>query len=196
MSPPVFRALSTIGELQRAMECLFQHGHQRPALILIFSIVDICSSLALDERSNGLRFQKLLQLAMMPKSKHWDVKPEDLWSARCSVLHSYRADGERTEKDGLRPVYFYVNGEDEAHLRREISKRKKREFLLIDMETMKWIAIDAVNFVHMHSDAGDEYADVMEANAPTVLSDLAGYQVENFIQWADEVKGDTHDRKK
>ncbi len=184
MNSKTFRLTNTLTEIKNAIDCLFENGYKWPALLNIFSLIDICSSICMAETiGNAQRYKAYLKKCMMPKIPGTcDITLEEYWAMRCSVLHAYRSVGDNTDRQGLRLVYFYSNEEEKVQIAKEIEKRDSRKYILMDLESVKLMARDALNYLLVNCETDKEIKRNIEIQADTILSDYSSYRIENFIK--------------
>ena len=81
-----------------------------PAFILLYSSVDILSSLTRPigaDDTNGAVFQNWVKKYMLPGASI-ACNEKDIWGARCGLLHTYTVQS-RLSRDGkIREIHYYV----------------------------------------------------------------------------------------
>jgi hypothetical protein len=78
-----------------------------PALILIYTAIDSVSWLASEDPSEevGFRFKKWVNIWMLNNSK-LKCSAEELYAARCGVLHTLTPNSTLTDKKGVRKIAY------------------------------------------------------------------------------------------
>lgn len=103
MQPRTITVLIVLGDLKNAFLSLLRDRCRNPALLNIYSFIDICAALANDGKAkNHDIFETYLkEFCTVP----WVAcSPYDLWAARCSLVHAFSPLGHHTAKpDGAKP---------------------------------------------------------------------------------------------
>jgi len=90
-----------------AEEC-FAHKRILPGLILVYSAMDILASLsrpAHRDEAGRRGFIEWVKIYLLPGSK-LTCTPEDLYGARCGLLHTYSAESRFSHEGKARQVYY------------------------------------------------------------------------------------------
>jgi hypothetical protein len=96
-------------ELCRSINLLHSNSLLLPALMMTYATIDILSSLACSaQESSGSDFRDWVNRYLLPHSQLC-CTAEDLWSARCSLLHTYTPDS-RDSKTGKAHKMIYLAG--------------------------------------------------------------------------------------
>ena len=92
----------------RAMEVLFKKKHHESALILLYSWVDRLAWLSVDaEESNGGDFRQWLNRYLFVEEEAFPFNADDLWGARCALLHTGTSEARDVKKGKARAVFYY-----------------------------------------------------------------------------------------
>lgn len=183
-----FTALALLNDLRHsAMDALTQK-HKLPALLLFYSFIDICASLASgpEKLKNGERFQRFVREYALVS---WQVvTPQDLWAARSSLLHAYSPLGDHTgRRNGATPIFYYAWPETEEQLRAAVAARGYTEFHVLDMDHIKHIAISCFNALWSKVENDQEFELRFRQNATHLLKDLHHIQLENELTFMQEM---------
>jgi hypothetical protein len=92
--------------IQAADECVNKHLLV-PALVLIYTGIDTVSWMASEDvnESVGARFKNWVDAWMLVKGK-LDCTAEELYAARCGVLHTLTPNSALSEKKGVRKIAY------------------------------------------------------------------------------------------
>ncbi|MHB0913878.1 MAG: hypothetical protein ACYC2Y_10620 [Armatimonadota bacterium] len=99
------------GLLSGIMLCR-KHGCCGSALVLVYSAIDNLAFLTMDERQNDVTSGDFKRITHQYKiGASVGVTPDELWAARCSVLHCFTAESTITRKNPKvqKLVYWYGN---------------------------------------------------------------------------------------
>ena len=170
MNLQVFMALSLLNDLKAAAVDAIEERHKGPALLLLYSFIDICASLAnADPRAKlGDRFREYVQKYSLCK---WtEFTPHDLWAARSSLLHAYSPFGDHTKRaDGARPIFYYAWPEKRHEVEEILSSRKHTNFLVVDVDTILSIATSAYNGLIIATEQDPAVEHTVASNAVNLL---------------------------
>lgn len=194
MNPRTLSALSLLNDLRHAAtELLSERKRKYPALLLLYSFIDICASLAQESpaKSNRARFESyVLRYALL----NWTTfKPYDLWAARSSLLHAYSPLGEQTDKsNGATPIFYFAWPETEAVVRESLVSRGYSDFIVLDVQTIKHIAISGFNSMWSRIESDAAFEAIFRANAEHLLKDLFQHRLEQDLTVLDELVQFSH----
>lgn len=92
--------------IQATDDCL-KNNMNMPALILIYTAIDSASWIASDDPNEavGTRFQNWVNKWML-KSKRLKCSAEELYAARCGVLHTLTPNSKLSENKGVRKIAY------------------------------------------------------------------------------------------
>jgi len=164
-------------DLKSAFLSLLKEERKNPALIVIYAFIDICAALTNDGKTNNKAiFQACVDAHARMKGKSFSSY--DLWAARSSLLHSYSPLGYHTEKpNGAKPIFYYSRTEDRKELE-AILKVKYADFILLDVDAIKWVAIDILNSIYSHIDSDAGFEAQLLQNAENFLFDLQAFKLD------------------
>lgn len=120
---------SNIRELTATIDLLLQRRLRMPSLILMYSLIDILSGLARPkshENRDSTRedFIKWVDNFLIPVSRH-KFTSIDLYSARCSMVHSYSFKSSLTRSSKAREMHYAWGSADCDKLNEIIEKRDR-----------------------------------------------------------------------
>jgi hypothetical protein len=167
--PITLKTISILLELKAVCLELLQRRHKLPALLNLYAFIDICASLASEKKgsTNAEVFQSFLERY---STFRWDkYGPSDLWAARSSLLHSYSPIGRLTAK-GAKPLFYYAWPETPEEVTALLESRGYRDYVLVDIGEIKWLAIDAFNSLHRRIEEDARFESSFLANAEHLLS--------------------------
>ena len=91
-----------------AMKVLFQNKHHESVLILLFSWVDRLAWLSVEnEYSYGKDFKRWLNNYLFVEGNTLPCNADDLWAARCAILHTGTAEAKDVKNGKARSVLYY-----------------------------------------------------------------------------------------
>lgn len=182
MNPRTLSALSLLNDLRHSAFEALGRKHKYPALLLFYSFIDICASLAEEPptNGNGARFQSFLSQYALSS---WALfRPYDLWAARSSLLHAYSPLGDHTEKpNGAVPIFYFAWPETKAEVHEHLVSRGYSGFVLIDVQTIKHIAVSAFNAMWSRIEHDAVFEAVFLANAEHLLKDIFQHRLEEEL---------------
>jgi len=188
MNARTLSALSLLNELRHAAFDTLARKHKHPALLLFYSFIDICASLAEEPpaKSNRERFENYLSRYALSRWKTF--RPYDLWAARSSLLHAYSPLGNHTDKlNGARPIFYFVWPETEEQMRALLVARGYSNFLLVDVNTIKHIAVSSFNALWMQIEKAPEFSQLFQRNAEHLLKDSHYIRIEEELTLLDDL---------
>jgi hypothetical protein len=98
-----------VNDFTQSIELLLNFGHNQPALILLYTAIDIFASLRRLETeadTNGCYFKKWVEDYMIVGSRR-PFTSEDLWGARCGLLHTHTASSKVFRQGKARQLHYY-----------------------------------------------------------------------------------------
>jgi hypothetical protein len=91
------------------IKMLLDARHTLPALVLLYSAIDVFASLQRPETqadTDGSHFKKWAEDYMI-KALLPTVASEDLWSARCGLLHTHSPSSQDSRRGKARELFYY-----------------------------------------------------------------------------------------
>lgn len=188
MNPRTLSALSLMNDLRHAAFEALERKHKYPALLLFYSLIDICASLANEYSSatNRARFESFLSRYAL--SSWTQFTPYDLWAARSSLLHAYSPLGDHTERtNGATPIFYFAWPETKEEVTEILSSRGYLSFLVLDIQTIKHIAVSAFNAMWSRVESDPTFEATLLANAEHLLKDFHQHRLENELLLLEEL---------
>ncbi len=181
--------LTILNDLRHAGLDALKEKHKLPSLLLFYAFIDICASLASEDSTLklGERFQRYLQRYALTK---WSMfTPRDLWSARSSLVHTFSPLGRHTQGENpTKPIFYYAWPERPEEVHAALSQRGYKDFLLLDVRTIKGIAISAFNGFWMRVDSEPEFEATVRSNGQHLLKDHFHMKLEDELSLLAELK--------
>jgi hypothetical protein len=176
-----------LGDLKNAFETLLREKRKNPALLNIYSFIDICAALANDGKTeNRTIFEACLTEFAIMSGKPFSTY--DLWAARCSLLHAYSPLGRHTEnRDGAKPIFYYSWPERQDAMEAILKARGYAAFILLNVEDIKWVAVDVLNSLHRRIDSDPAFERRFLQNAQHFLYDLQAFKLEAELSMLQEL---------
>jgi hypothetical protein len=179
MEPRTQTIISVLVDLKNTFLLLLKEQHKHPALLIIYSFIDICASLAnQDKHKPGDIFRTYLERFYFKKTSDKPFSPHDLWAARSSLLHSYSPLGNHTKPDRAKPIFYYSWPERRENVEATLRAKKYTDFILLEVEDIEWIAIDAFNHLLCRIEADTTFEKCFLRNAQHFLFDLYFFKLE------------------
>ncbi len=193
MNPQTLLALVTLNDLKSAAYDALAKRHKMPALLLFYSFIDICATLAKEgdgKTTNQNRFKNFL--VKYHHSKWSQYSPYDLWAARSSLLHAYSPLGDHaTRTNPPKTIFYYSWPEKKDVVHAAISARGYENFYLMDTNDIKIIAVDSFNSLWRRVEQDEVFELQFRKNATHLLRDFNFIQLENELNFLDELKDNT-----
>jgi hypothetical protein len=98
-----------VNEFTTAIKLLLDAGHTLPALIMLYAAIDILGSLLRLEwepDTKGEYFKKWVDDYMIADSRI-AFTSEELWSARCGLLHTHTASSKLSRQGKARQLHYF-----------------------------------------------------------------------------------------
>jgi hypothetical protein len=111
-----------------AISKCIRSGYQLPALILMYSAIDIMAWLDRDEKASDVTRSDFIRWAetyLLPDSG-LDCTATDLYAARCAVLHSYTARSQLSRKGRAKEIFYAWGTAKEETLRATLARSSLR----------------------------------------------------------------------
>ncbi len=186
MQPRTITILIVLNDLKYAFLSLLRERCRNPALLNIYSFIDISAALANDGKSkNRDIFETYLKkFCTVP----WIAcSPYDLWAARCSLVHAFSPLGRHTAKpDGAKPIFYYSGTDRREELERVVREKGYTDFLILDIDHVKHVAIDAFNALHKQVAVDGVLELRFLNNAEHFLFDLQTFKLEAELSLVQE----------
>ena len=174
-------------DLTNAFLLLLERKHKYPALLNMYSFIDICAALANDgETNNRVIFERYVRGLPMMSGKPFS--PYDLWAARSALLHAYSPLGHHTAKsDAARPIFYYSWPERREEAEGVLRAKGYGGFILLEVEDVKWVAIDALAWLQHRVETNAAFESRFLSNAQHFLFDLQSFKLESELSLLEEL---------
>ncbi|QOR61300.1 hypothetical protein ACM66Z_07545 [Sulfurovum sp. ST-21] len=183
MKARTLTVITMLLDLKAAALKLLRSDHRNPALLNFYTLIDICASLSNENKQQSREIFETF-LSNFAEMTTWEFySTYDLWSARCSLVHTYSPFGYHTNKqnNGARPIFYYSWAEEEPKIRAALEKRGYSDFILLDTEEIKTIAIDAFNTMYKKITEDPEFEKLFIKNAKHLLPSLQNMRFEDEL---------------
>jgi len=114
-------------EFTICIKMLLDNNHTLPSLILIYSAVDVFASLTRPENqpdTDGNHFKNWAQTYMIVPSS-LPITAEDLWGARCGLLHTHTPSSKNSRHGKAREIAYYRARNPTAQMQRTLDATLK-----------------------------------------------------------------------
>jgi hypothetical protein len=178
-----------LNDLRHAALDALREQHKLPSLLLFYSFIDICASLAEETpaKTNRDRFENYLRSYALLTWQSFT--PYDLWAARSSLLHAYSPLGDHTSKpNGAKPIFYFAWPETKEQMHEAVASRGYANFYLMDVNTIKHVAVSCFNGLWMRVENETAFELKFRENAEHLLKDLRHIQLENELNLLEELK--------
>lgn len=109
---------SYVQRMSEAVLILRDKGFTQAALMLVYATIDQLAWLSVpDDESNGKQFKEWVRRYLLVDASSCipdDVTPEDIWGARCGLLHTGTAESREFNQLRARHKLYYTFGGQEA----------------------------------------------------------------------------------
>lgn len=105
-----------VGDTSTALTLLFEAGLLTQLMVVMYSAIDAAGLLNApleQEDADGKSFKAWVDEYILKNSKT-GLTADDLWGARCAVLHTAGSESSHSRKGKAREVAFFLGHEDEA----------------------------------------------------------------------------------
>jgi hypothetical protein len=182
VNPLTLSTLGQLNDLRHAALDALKAKHKYPALLLLYSFIDICAAISVeaDTKDNRLRFETFLK---QYSGTNWETfTTHDIWAARSSLLHTFSPLGNHTKPGkGARPIFYFAWPEKQSEVQVALEARDYKDFLLLDVQTIKFIAIDCFNAMWRRVEHEPPFEETLIANSRHLLKDLFQMRLEDEL---------------
>ncbi len=152
-----------------SLRCLYKKRLFMPFLMILYATIDIFGFVTASDETDapGQRFRSFVNIFMMKYLK--DVTPDDLWGARCAILHTGTPESDLSRKNKARQILYSWGTADSALSKKVISKSDNPEkYVATTIETLSEALMSALC----------DLQDIIERD--TSLGDLWGGRIKCF----------------
>ncbi len=160
---------SKIECLLKAIDLLIDKHLQGPALIMIYSTIDILAWLNRNENHKDVTksdFSVWVDKYLLP-TKNLDVSSVDLHSARCSLLHSYTSESSLSREGKAKEIFYSWGNFTNDGLQTIIDSTDRGAIAIQIEDLVKALMSGSQRFVdeNLHSEIVCEHAGKLFINA-------------------------------
>lgn len=123
--PDLIPLEATVQQLLKAADFLVDHDYVMPGVMLIYCTIDTLAWLSLpdgQEDVHGSDFVRWVRQYSL-ESPINPCSAEELYAARCALLHSFSSDSKRSRQGKVRPIFYIRGWAGRKVLQDEIDKR-------------------------------------------------------------------------
>jgi hypothetical protein len=139
-----------LNELKGGVDNLFKSKQTLPGFLLLYTSIDILASLTRPQTSDATDssfFKAWVDKYMLP-SLGLPISPDDLWGARCGLLHTLTAESDVSRNKGAK-MLNYIGGDAAA-----VKAKQQKE----DPKSSHDIFVSTFDFVNAFLSACDRFA--------------------------------------
>ena len=105
--------VKTIDSFKTEVRVLYDKRALMPCLMLLYSFIDILSWLRYEKKIKevGKRYIKFTESYLLPNSR-LKCTPEDIYSARCGILHQYSSESDRVKAGSAKRIHYIAHEEE------------------------------------------------------------------------------------
>jgi len=193
MQPRTQSILTMLLELKAVAFDLLDSNHRNPGLLSLYSFIDVCSALSNDgHKHNQEIFESYLEEYAV--NSRWDrYTTYDLWAARSSLLNSFLplAHHAKKKKKGIRPIFYFSWPEKPEEIAELLKRKGYVEFILLDIQEIKWLAVDAFNELYKKIKTHPDFESIVLENAKDILPNVYYLKLEDEIRAINSLKKET-----
>jgi hypothetical protein len=114
-------------QLDRGIETCLEHNLQIPALVLLYSAIEIVGTLANEDPAAGSRkiFTAWVDKYLL-KAKPLNCSAVDLFAARCALIHTFTSNASLIEEGKARRVFYAWGDAKATDLQRAIEQAERQ----------------------------------------------------------------------
>lgn len=160
-----------------------------PSLVLIYTAIDSVSWLACNEQNIGVgkRFQKWVHEWMLKDGK-LNCSAEELYPARCGVLHTLTPNSNLSEKKGVRKVAYAWGKADSEKLEESISALSMSDSIVsVHLEDLFWSFSNGFTNYIEHVFDNDQQREKFLRKAGVHFANLEMSKLDEFLENARKV---------
>ncbi|MFA6284132.1 MAG: hypothetical protein WC633_08325 [Desulfurivibrionaceae bacterium] len=158
-----------ISEQIESLRCLYKKNLYMPFLMVLYATIDIFGFVTATNETDapGQRFRSFTHTFMMKYLK--DVTPDDLWGARCAILHTGTPESDHSRKNKARQILYSWGTADSALTKKVIAESDNPE---------KYVATTIESLSDALMGALCDLQDIIERD--TSLRNLWGGRIKRF----------------
>lgn len=117
------RLFKFVTDTLEAMNLLQKHAHMTQLLVLLYSAIDTMAWVSLAEGDVERKdFKEWVEQYLLRESS-LPCTADDLYSARCGLVHTNTAESSSTNKGAARQIWYFGKGASEEFLKTQIGDR-------------------------------------------------------------------------
>jgi hypothetical protein len=159
-----------VNEFTLCTSLLLDAGHTLPALIILFTAVDIFGSLLRAETeadTAGKYFKKWVDDYMLGHSQV-SFTAQDLWGARCGLLHTHTAASRLSREGAARELHYYL-GSPPPGMEQILRSLEHKGKLFVDVVALNRAFSDGAHRFLEDLDRSPDLAKRVQHHAPRVF---------------------------
>jgi len=175
--------------IQAADECVNKHM-VLPALVLIYTAIDSVSWIASEDPNElvGIRFKNWVNTWMLKNGK-LKCAAEELYAARCGVLHSLTPNSTLSEKKGVRKIAYAWGKAKHEELEESISALSMNDSIVsIHLEDLFWSFRGGFADYLDHVFSSDKELEKFLIKSGQHFANINLEQMDEFLQIARSIK--------
>ena len=187
MKAKTLATISMLLDMKEASLELLGKNHRNPALLSIYTFIDICASLANNGKTQNQDIFKSYLENFASLSKWNRYTSYDLWAARSSLLHTYSPLGNHTNKskNPAQIIFYYSWPEKKEDMQLLLELRGYKNFLLLDINEIKRIATDSFNTMYNKIESDPDFEDLFLYNSKNFLPSCFYLRLEDALSFVD-----------
>ncbi|MCK4395917.1 hypothetical protein KAW96_04895 [candidate division WOR-3 bacterium] len=160
-----------IEDIKKAIDCCFEENSLIPGLIIVYATIDIMGWLNMPESqkdSSGDDFRNWARKFLIQELP-LECNADDLWGARCGILHSYSAESSQSRGSLARKVHYASKRLHAKELQELYEEINKDDSVVIAIEELyEAIKNSIVNFLEF-LEANPEHAEIVFQRAKKIF---------------------------
>jgi hypothetical protein len=160
-----------------SLRCLYNKRLLMPFLMILYATIDIFGFVTASDETDapGQRFRSFVQIFMMKYLKN--VTPDDLWGARCAILHTGTPESDYSSKNKAHQIFYSWGIADISLSNKVISRSDNPE---------KYVAATIENLSDALMSALCDLQDIIERD--TSLNNLWVGRIQRFYSIIEQSK--------
>lgn len=156
--------------IKRGIQVTYDNECYGSCLILIYCGIDAMSYLSMPQTQNEVQSKDFIQWAdkyISPRlrNKTTKITGEELFSARCAVVHTYTIESKKTRQASVRKIAYAFGGDLSV-----IFDSKVPDLVLLRMDTLRDAFFTAIDEFLMQSYADKQKKPILEARLNKLLT--------------------------
>jgi hypothetical protein len=131
-------------QLKAAIDLAVERHLVLPALILLFTTIDVCAWLEFEDAQVGVRFEKWCNGHLLPSS-NIKATGADLYGARCGVLHTLSSETRKSQKGVVRQVIYGWGIADHTTLQKTTDGAGVLGYVAVQLEDLRTALFQAMD---------------------------------------------------